>query len=571
MPHYLTPRLAGGLIFASIGLPALAEPPHLDAGAIERTMPRQETPKPSEAPALQIEEPNQMQAAKSLKFTLRGWKISGASLIPENDLQALIQDYVGREIGLDEMREAARTVAAHFREQGYFVRAFLPRQEIRDGVVEIRLVEGRLGDVKIENPNQVISDERARDTITNTQGIGEPLQLQQLERGILLLHDLPGVDVTPTLKPGSKAGESDLALKVEARPLFNASLGYANTGIRAIGLNLFSGTVAANNAFGIGDQATLLVQGGSGNVFGRIGYSLPVGYSGLRVGVSASSLYYELGNEYKYLDASGDAWTGGIWASYPFVRGSRFNLYGITGFDTRRYHNVSLGAVSSDNTLNVGYVGFNTDYRDKLLGSWGSGFNDFSFTTVIGDVDLSATRANLTADRATARTNGAYQKFNFAFSRLQQLPANVSFWSSFYGQLATRNLNSSEKFSLGGPNGVRAYPVNEALGDEGYLMKFELRYEVYQNVQLIGFIDHGGITLHKELWNGWNSLGGSPNHYTLSGGGVGVNWVEPGNFAINLSVAQRIGSNPGRNRVNGTDNDGSYNTPQFWAQLNKYF
>lgn len=334
MTHTRSSRLAGGLIVAAIGLPVLAEPPNLDAGAIERTMPREEIPKPTEAPALQVEEPGQLQAAQGFKITLQGWKITGATLIPEDELQPLLKDYLGREIGLEEMRQAARTLAAHFREQGYFVRAFLPQQEIKDGVVEIRLVEGKLGGLKIENPQEVISNDRVQGTITSSQDLGQPLELKKLERGILLLHDLPGMDVTPTLKPGAKVGESDLALKVEPRPMFNASLGYANTGIRAVGLNQFSGTVAVNNAFGIGDQATLLVQGGSGNVFGRIGYSMPVGYSGLRVGVSASSLYFSLDRQFigNLTDSDGEAWTGGIWASYPFIRSTRMNLYGITGF-----------------------------------------------------------------------------------------------------------------------------------------------------------------------------------------------------------------------------------------------
>lgn len=159
----------------------------------------------------------------------------------------------------------------------------LPQQEIQGGVVEIHVVEGKSGKIKIDNPQEVISNQRVEGNVVSAQDVGQALELQRLERGILLLQDLPGVDVTPTLKPGARVGESDLVLKVEPRPMFNASLGYANTGIRAVGLNQFSGTVAVNNAFGIGDQATLLVQGGSGNVFGRIGYSVPVGYSGLRV------------------------------------------------------------------------------------------------------------------------------------------------------------------------------------------------------------------------------------------------------------------------------------------------
>ena len=151
---------------------------------------------------------------------------------------------------------------------------------------------------------------------------------------------------------------------------------------------------------------------------------------------------------------------------------------------------------------------------------------------------------------------------------MQSLTDTLRFYGGFNGQLATKNLDSSEKFSLGGPFGVRAFPVNEALGDEGYLMNFELRYEVYEHVELVGFIDHGGITLHNNPWPDANT--GVPNHYTLSGGGVGINWVVPGNFVIRGSMAQRIGSNPARS-LDGSDSDGTHKAPHFWVSLSKSF
>ena len=149
---------------------------------------------------------------------------------------------------------------------------------------------------------------------------------------------------------------------------------------------------------------------------------------------------------------------------------------------------------------------------------------------------------------------------------MQQLPGDFSFWTDISGQMATRNLYSGEKFALGGPYGVRAYPVNEGLGDEGYLAKFELRYKAHDYVQLIGFVDTGGTTLHSNPW----SPSTTPNHYTLSGGGVGINLTIPNQFQLNFSVAQRIGSNPATSTA-GKDNDGSKHTPHFWLQLSKFF
>ncbi len=565
-----------GVGLLALSPPVSAEPPALpaileqripDAGTIHRTRPEEAAPIPPAGEPLDIRHPSEPKPAKSdLKFPLKGWKFKGATLVAEADLQARLQGLVGRDIDMKGLWEAVRQVDLLYHERGFLVRAWLPEQDIKGGFVEIRLVEGKLGKVGMEGPESVLSPERAAGTILAAQPPGEILRMKDLERGVLLLNDLPGIAVTPTLKPGGQPGESDLALKLEARPQITGSLDYANAGVRAVGEHQFAGSVYVNNALGIGDQANFRMQGGSGNVYGRLSYSVPVGYSGLRVGVAGSGMYYALGNEYKPLNASGDAWIGGIYASYPLVRSSMLNVYTQAGFDTRRYHNVAQGHAISDKTINVGYVGFQGDAHDELLGG---GFNNFGFFASAGSLDIKDIDTYYQLDQATSRAAGSYQKFSFNASRLQKLPGEFSFWANFIGQLATKNLDSSEKFSLGGPYGVRAYPINEGLGDEGYLMNFELRYEVYPNVQLVGFFDHGGTTLHNTPWLG--SAGTGPNHYTLSGGGFGINWISPGDFAVKLSIAQRIGNNPQRNLFNNTDNDGSHDTPHFWAQLSKYF
>src|SRR4029077_11503587 len=82
------------------------------------------------------------------------------------------------------------------------------------------------------------------------------------------------------------------------------------------------------------------------------------------------------------------------------------------------------------------------------------------------------------ADQApTGRhTQGNFNKFNYDVRRQQRLTDDASLLFSASGQLASGNLASAEKMSLGGPNGVRAYPVGEATGDSGIVTQTELRY-----------------------------------------------------------------------------------------------
>ena len=270
--------LSIGLLGLAFVGQAFAELPTIpDAGSIMRIQPRPLIPAPSAQPPLSIPQPSAPSAKQGGKLTPREWKIAGATLIPEAELKTQINDYLGRELSVQELWEAAQKLAMYYREQGYLVRAWLPEQEIRNGVVEIRVVEGKFDEVNVIDNQGVISADRAKETVLTAQGKGEILRLDDLERGVLLLNDMPGVSATPTLKQGAVSGTSALDLKIESRPTVNGILDYANAGINSVGEHQFGGSLFINNAFGVGDQTTFRVQGGSGNVFGRLVYSMPVG------------------------------------------------------------------------------------------------------------------------------------------------------------------------------------------------------------------------------------------------------------------------------------------------------
>lgn len=184
---------------------------------------------------------------------------------------------------------------------------------------------------------------------------------------------------------------------------------------------------------------------------------------------------------------------------------------------------------------------------------------------------MSGNAADLAADQASARANGDYAKLAANLSRLQRLPEGFTLSAALNAQLAGKNLDSSEKFVLGGPAGVRAYPVNEGAGDEGWLFNLELRRELWPGWQVFGLLDSGQIYQHRNEWVGWQGGTTIPNRYRLSGAGMGLAWNKAGDFSLRLTLAAPLGNNPGQTAA-GRNSDGSpAHAARAWLSLGKLF
>jgi hemolysin activation/secretion protein len=215
-----------------------------------------------------------------------------------------------------------------------------------------------------------------------------------------------------------------------------------------------------------------------------------------------------------------------------------------------------------------GALGVSGDSRDSAAGG---GLNAYSLAYTNGKLDLSGAENDLSIDSITAQKNGGYSKINYALSRLQRLGFATSLYVSLSGQMASKNLDSSEQFALGGPYGVRAYPTGEAIGDQGMLFTLEGRWQFRENWQASAFFDRGQIQLHKKEWMGWQGMNTTiTNSYSLSGLGLGVDYSRPGNVLLRVMVAMKLGTNPGRD-ANDNDADGRDSRFRGWIQAIKYF
>jgi hemolysin activation/secretion protein len=492
------------------------------------------------------------------KITVMSLHVTGATKFSEAELIAAAGFHPGAELDLAGLRAMAARISDFYNRHGYFVaQAYVPAQDITNGAVTITVIEGRYGKVGIDNQSHV-SNGTVRGVLAGLNP-GDPVYTAPLQRRLLLLSDLPGVAVKATLAPGAAEGTSDLTVGLTPTHRITGSVEADNSGNRYTGTYRGGGTINFNEPFGIGDVASLrYLTGGSGLNYLRGSYQAQLGDA--TVGVAYAHLGYRLGREFKSLHAHGTADVASVYASYPLIRTRDTNLRALVDLDYRRFKDdIDVTSSVAKRTATVGTIGLTGDHRDGFLGG---GWTSFSLNWSYGDLRI-RTGAVRAIDRLTARTAGGYSKLAFDLVRLQSLGGPLSLYGEARGQLASKNLDSSEKMELGGAYGVRAYPEGEAYGDQGYILTLEARLKLATlkapiggDIQAVAFVDHGSVRLDKHPW----TLG--DNHRTLSAAGVGLNWAGHG-FAVRASYAFKLGN---EHATSAPDHSG-----RFWFQVSKFF
>ena len=514
---------------------------------------------PPKAPQIRFEQGQQAPSPLPDQTSIRvdTLRITGAQVFTEAVLLEASGFKPQAAMTLADLRRLAERVSDYYHAQGYFVaQAYLPAQDVKDGAVTLAVLEGRYGAVTVRNESRLkdrvaisLMEPRPNDAVT----------IAPLERSLLLLTDLPGVQVRSTLTPGASVGSSDLLLDVAPGPLVSGSVDSDNQGNRYTGRNRVGASLNLNNPSGYGDVASLrLLTSGEGLNYARAAYQVQVERA--KVGVAYAYLDYSLGKEFDSLQAHGTAGIASVYGSYPLLRSRQSNLSVQLAFDSKSLKDaVDTSHLSQTKKVQVLMLSLNGDHRDNF---GGAAINTYSLTGTVGDVDLQDPAARA-ADAAAARTQGSYSKLGFNLSRLQSAGDSTQFYAAASGQIASKNLDVSEKMQLGGANAVRAYPEGESYGDRGVVLTVEVRYTlpvagaVPGQVQLVGFIDTGTVTFSKSPW----SAGG--NTRTLSGAGVGLNWWVGSDFNLKAFYAHKVGAAAA---TSAPDASG-----RFWVQAVKYF
>jgi hemolysin activation/secretion protein len=554
--------LVTGLAFAQV---------RPDAGQVlEQSREPLRLPPPAEPVLPKAPEPKPaLPASPELRVLVKQFAFTGNTVYSEEQLRSVTQEFVGKELNFEALNEAATAVRAYYRSRGYFLaQAYLPQQTIRDGVVQIGVIEGRIGEVELDSkPGVTTSGKLLAGIVATHLKQGQIITETGLERPLLLINDLPGAQVTSEIRPSRTIGAADVRVNVDqVQDSLNGFVDADNHGNRFTGEYRIGTNLNWNTPLRYGDQATFRgFVSDEGMWFTRFAYLVPVGYYGTRLGVSYSKFEYRLTKDFASLQANGDGEVKSIYAFHPIVRTRNSNFIAQLSYEDKRLVDrvESTGSFEQRDISDwkVGAVG---DFRDGFLSG---GLNAYAVTYTAGNLGIFPP-AVAAADVAAAtgrRTSGDFRKINIDARRLQRITDNASFLLAFSGQRATKNLASAEKMSLGGPNAVRAYPVGEATADDGVVVTGEARYIVpgfkllSGDLTISGFVDYGLAKINHEPLPS-----DAENYRELAGGGVGLAAGRDGDFIIRSSIAWRW-------THSAPQSDRAERLPHVWVQAVKWF
>ncbi|MES2587129.1 MAG: ShlB/FhaC/HecB family hemolysin secretion/activation protein [Pseudomonadota bacterium] len=504
--------------------------------------------------------------AKSIEVS--GFKVTGMTLISQEKAQEALKPFLNRPLTLDQIKEAAEAVTNLYAKKGWVAQAVVPPQDVQKGIVTIKIIEGKVGKVIIKldkNTQSRLKSAVITKFVSNGNPPGAFINLNALERDLAILNEIPGNEVDAELSEGGLEETTDILVNTRDTGLFAGRVDASNYGAANTGPAQAIASLSLNNPSGYGDQVTLDAIGSEGSAYGQLKYGMPVGYDGWRVSAGVSALNYKSLTSYSSINSQGTAQTYGVYSNYALERTARSNKNILVNFENKNYNNLTNGAQTSNyqiNNLNAGINGAN--FLDQTYVNWGA-------TATLGYLSINNTnQAN--NDSQGAATKGTFGKIGFNGSVTQPLPIKrTNLVGSVYGQLANKNLNSAEQLYLGGPYGVRAYPVAQGGGAQGAVASAELNHTLIQDLQLGAFFDAGLIQQYVSTYSGWQGQTNANNAYSLYATGLSAKYQYQ-KVQLTGALAWRVGNNPLYTQSGQQLNaDNQYRSVQGWIKGSLYF
>ncbi len=547
------------LYLCALPLPVMAQA-KFDSGSvlrqIERTLPVPTMP--TIGPAEELPQVALLQGKGEWLF-VRKLIVSGNTLIDTSTLQEALTPYEGRSLTLSDLQSAASAVALAYRKVGLMASCLIPKQEVTGGVVHLQVAEARFGGAVVDGKSTGrVKPEMLVSRFEAALPKGEPVNMFDLDRAMLIANDLAGASVSGGLDRGSNPGESRMVLLSDLRPLFASNAGVDNFGARPTGPIRMSADTALNSALGYGEQFTALGMYSSGSQYGRLGASLPVHPSGTKFSLSGSYMEYQVVTpSMRSQDIHGSTSTFNLEISQPLVRNRSFNLFAVTAYDGRMFDNKAGATTSSNYRSDAITAGLASNIYDNVFGG---GKTVATVMASMDNLNLDGS-PNKAGDAGSVNSQGQYSKLVASVSRLQTITQELSFLASLTTQLTNKNLGSYEKMMLGGSNSLRAYPAGEGTGDQGVIGSVELQYQWPYDVQTFAFFDYGQIQQNAN--NRFTGASGN-NNLAFSGYGLGLSWRGLPQSQFKFVWAHRLADNP-LPSATGRDQDGTKHINRFWV------
>lgn len=502
-----TTFLIGGSSFAdSIPSPASG----YDAGQIDNTnliqgRKYQEQVKYEETkePAIIEEEVRQkmdLLNTEQVSFILKEIKITGNTQFPTYVLMRLVDYKIGQQVTINDLIMSANTITDYYQQKGYVSTiAYLPPQKVKKGAVEIKILEGKYGNIEI-NPGKWERASYLNKKYLDDFGIapGKVLNVNDVRKSLTEMNSEEYMKGSVAFSDNEESEEySDITLEVKDRFPINLDLRYDNQGRDAIGTQRGVLYMGLHDVTGHGD--TLMGTLAASHRLLGIGsmYSIPIAKNDTRLNLGYSYSKVRVGNALIKENIKSDSNGYFIGVSRRLAKGEDYRLFGDITFDWRDTETTMWGKLYDSRYRARVIRGTLTDVKDDMYGRW------FFSGSVAGGIPIDAT--DYFKDKSLQSNN--FVKLNASAARLQFMPHNQLALIQVNGQYANRHLFPSEAMQIGGISSVRGYDEGFLLGDYGVNASFEYRFPIpflkamlperygfiSDSIQLAGFYDFGII------------------------------------------------------------------------------
>ncbi|HWX01517.1 ShlB/FhaC/HecB family hemolysin secretion/activation protein [Collimonas sp.] len=470
-------------------------------------------------------------------------------------IQALFASYQGRNLSIatiDQVRHQLDFILRTDVDLLVFVE--LPRQNINQGIIRFKYVPAKIQAVHIANSSPISTKVLEKFlpppgrtvTVVNLDIDAAPRPWQDMTNSIKRINDLPGVaKVMPQLSPGTEPGTTQVNLEVTPAPRVRAAVLTDNSGSTSSGKNRVGGQVIVNSPLGLGDQLQATAyfapsalqnkEGQNGHTgIGQISYELPLGYRGDRIGASYARVNYAAGGALADL-SDGLAETASLYLTHPFLQRQDASLTLRAALNDKNLTD-SLFSLAQKRHAQTAQLTLSGSRQGSLMNLP----NTLQFSTDLSAGSLKIRDPGLFEEDSLA--HGGYIKSASSLQLGQALSPTMLTSLKISGQLSNAYLDSSEKMSLGGAAGVRAYNNNLASVDQGVVTSLAFTKVLPSIAGLSGsvFYDIARGQIDKSAKNEDGNL------FTASGYGVGVSWQYKERLSFDVAYSRRIGSSAGQ-------------------------
>lgn len=475
------------------------------------------------------------------RYHVKSVRFSGNTLLAPDELEAVLQPYVGKDVSAQALEQMADRLGELYRSHGYgFTFTSVDPESLKDGDIRFVIVEGKAGKVSLTNHSRV------RDGLLEgmmARFHAHPEDTDSLERASLLMGDTPGVaSARPRLTRGGGNGTVDVEMDVQPAPLINGYASLDNYGSRTSGRTRLNAMVGINSPFGWGDVLRVNVSGlpfnlqSGDSTLGGVTYDAPLGKAGLRGGVGYNRLQYHLGGLYEnQFDGTADVLSA--YVNYPVVRQQDRNLYARMSYSHSLYRDNQVGFANQRNSDSFAFMLYG-NLQDTLLGLGAA--NRAALTLTHGVLRFNSAQF-AQQDATGSKTAGGYTKAELSLSRTQQLTRSTYVQADVQAQYAFKNLDGSARLVTGGPSAVRAFSSDFVSVDTGVVARATAGWRLPVPLPTNAYVFYDvatGVLRHDPMM-------GQSNNVNLKGLGIGldISWRA---VTASVSLATRVGgSAPG--------------------------